>query len=42
MLGFPLDGISLLWRWTRNKIVMLVGVSGTWPIIVETRDRGEE
>ena len=32
-MEFPLDGISLLWRLTGDEIVMIVGVSGTWPVI---------
>ena len=33
-LGFLLDETPLLWRWTEDGIVTLVGVLGIWPVIV--------
>ena len=41
-LGFLLDETPLLWRWTEDGIVTLVGVLGIWPVIVGIGGREEE
>ena len=40
--GFLLDETPLLWKWIGAGTAMLVGVSGTWPVIVGTGDKEEE
>ena len=42
MWGFLQEGTLMLWRWIGGEIVMLVGALGTWPVIVETEDEGDQ